>query len=88
MICEGNVTISGFKFEKIEGKRILQSVFLLDIENSECMEVTVADDIDKEKLVKELLECYRKEVVVSVDVENDHNRPNTNYVNVRFVGIK
>ena len=88
MICEGKVIIGGFKSEKIDSKKILQSVFILDIEKSECMEVTVADDIDKEKLAKELLECYRKEVVVSIDIENDPNRTNTNYVIVRFVGVK
>ena len=88
MICEGKVTIGGFTSEKIDGKKILQSVFIMDIEKSECMEVTVADDIDKEKLAKELLDYYRKDAVVFIDVQNDLSRPNSNYVNVRFIGIK
>ena len=90
MIGETEVTIAGFKFEKIDGKRILQSVFLLDIENCDCVEVSVASDvdIDKEKLAKELLNYFRKDVVVFIDIKNDHNRPNSNYVNVRFIGIK
>ena len=90
MICKGNVTIGGFKFEKIDGKKTLQSVFILDIEKSECMEVPIADDndIDKEKLEKELLDNYRKEVVAFIDIENDFKRPKSNYVNVRFIGLK
>ena len=61
MICEGTVTIGGFISEKIDGKKILQSVFILDIEKSECMEVPIADDgnIDKEKLAKELLYLHK-----------------------------
>ncbi len=90
MIFETEVIIGGFKFEKIEGKRIMQSVFLLDIENYSCMEVPVASDTDisKEKLAKELLDYYRKEVVAFIDIKNDFNRPNSNYVDVRFIGIK
>jgi len=90
MIGESNVTIGGFKSEKIDGEKILQSVFLLDIENCNCIEVPVTSDtdIDKEKLAKELLDNYRKEVVVFIDIENDFNRPNGNYVNVKFIGIK
>lgn len=90
MIGETEVTIDGFKFEKIDGKRIIQSVFLLDIEGGNCMEVPVADDpdIDKEKLAKKLLEYYRKEVVAYIDIKNDINSPNSNYGVLRFVGIK
>ena len=89
MICEGKVNIAGFYFEKIDGKRILHSVFILDIEKSECMEVPVVDDdIDKEQLVKELRDNYRKEVVVFIDIENRPDKPHSNYVDVRFVGIK
>ncbi len=90
MISETNVIIDGFNCEMVVGKRIAQSVFLLDIEKSNCMEVPVLDnnDIDKEKLVKELQENYRKEVAVFIDIKNDYKRPNTNYVIVRFVGVK
>ena len=90
MIGETEVTIAGFKFEKIDGKRIIQSVFLLDIEKGNCMEVPVADDpdIDKEVLAKELPNYFRKDVVAFIDIENGTNRPNSNYVNVRFIGIK
>ncbi len=90
MIGETEVTIAGFKFEKIDGKRTIQSVFLLDIERGNCMEVNVSSDadIDKEKLAKELLDYYRKDAVVFIDIENDLNRTKRNSVNVRFVGIK
>jgi hypothetical protein len=88
MICEGKVNIDGLNFEKIDGKKILKSIFILDIENNKCIEVPILDDIDKEKLAKELLDCYRKEVVACIDIKNDHNRPNTNYVIVKFIEIK
>lgn len=90
MIGETNVTIAGFKFEKIDGKRIMQSVFILDIENNSCMKVPVASDIgiDKEKLSKELVDYYRKEVTVFVDIKNRRDKPYSNYVDVKFVGIK
>jgi hypothetical protein len=90
MIGEIKVTIAGFKFEKIDGKRIIQSVFLLDIEEGNCIEVPVSSDanIDKEKLAKELMDYFRKDVVVVIDVDNDPDRPDTNFVIIRFVGIK
>ena len=90
MIGETNVIIDGFNSENVNGKRIAQSVFLLDIEKSNCMGAPVLDDndIDKEKLVKELQDNYRKEVPVFIDIKSDYKRPNTNYVIVRFVGIK
>ena len=88
MICEGSVTIGGFTSEKIDGKKILQSVFILDIEKSNYMEVTVADNIDKEKLSKELLNYYRKEVIAYINITNCKDKPDSNYVVIRFVGIK
>jgi len=90
MIGKTNVTIAGFKFEKVDGRRTIQSVFILDSKEGSCMEVPVLDDIniDKEKLAKELLEYYRKDVVAIIDIENDFNRPYSNYVNVKFLGIK
>ncbi|MCL5772383.1 MAG: hypothetical protein M1479_08945 [Actinobacteria bacterium] len=90
MIGETDIIIDGFNCEMVDGKRIAQSVFLLDTEKSNCMEVPVLDDndIDKEKLVKELQENYRKEVVVFIEIKNDYKRPNTNYVIVKFIGIK
>lgn len=90
MIGESEVTIAGFKFEKIDGKRIIQSVYLLDALNGDCIEVSISDDIDldKEKLAKELLSYFRKDAVVSIDIQNDLSRPNSNYVNVSFVGVK
>lgn len=90
MICEIEVTIAGFKFEKIDGGKNLQSVFIIDIEKSNCFEASIADntDIDKEKLAKELINFYRKEVVACIDIVNDPDRPDSNFVIVRFVGIK
>jgi hypothetical protein len=90
MIVEAEVTIAGFKFEKIDGEKTLQSVFILDIENSSCIEAPIKNDfnIDKEKLSKELIGYYREDAVVVIDVDNDPDRPDTNYVIVRFVGIK
>ncbi len=90
MLSETEVTIAGFKFEKIDGKRIIQSVFLLDTERGNCIEIPVLNDenIDKVKLTKELLEYYRKEVVAIIDVRNSINKSNKNYVDLGFVGIK
>ncbi len=45
-------------------------------------------EINKEKLTKELLEYYRKEVNVILDLRNDINRPESRYTELRFVGIK
>lgn len=90
MIGQSKANIAGFTFEEIDGKRIIKSVYLSDIENGNYIEVSVSDDIgtNKEKLTKELLGYYRKDAVVSVDIQSDPNRPNSNYVNVRFVEIK
>jgi len=90
MIGETEIIIGGFKFEKVDGIRTIQSVFILDVKEDSCMEVPVADDsdIDKEKLSKELLDYYRKEVVAFVDIQNINNKPYSNYVDVRFIGIK
>ena len=54
------------------------------------MEVPVAsdNDINKEKLAKELLNYYRKDVAALIDIENDSNKLYSNYVDIRFVGIK
>jgi len=86
----GKIIISGLTFEKIDGKRIIQSVFLLDIEDGSCIEVPVASDVDtdKKKLAKELLNYFRKDAVVLIDIQNDLSRLNSNYVNLRFMGIK
>ncbi|MBE3092041.1 MAG: hypothetical protein IMZ60_01965 [Actinobacteria bacterium] len=84
------IIIGGFKFEKVDGIRTIQSVFIQDAKDGDCIEVPVLNDagINKEKLAKELLEYYRKEVVVIVDIKNNINRPNSNYVDLGFVGIK
>ena len=86
----GKVIISGLTFTKVNGKRTVQSVFIQDSKDGDCIEVPVLDDksIDKEILEKELIEYYRKEVIVIVDMKNDINRPNSNYVDLGFVGIK
>ncbi len=90
MISEAEVTIGGFKFVKVDGKRTLQSVFILDAKEGSCTEVPIVYDIniDKEKLAEELLDYYRKEVVAFIDIQNDPDRPNSSYVNLGFVGIK
>lgn len=90
MIFETEIIIGGFKFEKVDGIRTIQSVFILDIQDSSCMEVPILNDaeIDKEKLAKELLEYYRKEVVAIIDIQNIADKPYSNYVDLRFVGIK
>lgn len=89
MIGEGKVNIGGFKFEKVDGRRNIQSVFIQDVKEGSCAEVPIVDDIniDKEKLAEELLDYYRKEVVVCIDIKNDPDRPNSNYVDLGFVGI-
>jgi len=90
MLGETEIIIGGFYFEKVEGIRTLKSVFILDTKDYSCMEVPVLDDpdVDKEKLAKELPDYYRKEVVAIIDIRNDINRPNSNYVDLGFVGIK
>ena len=90
MLFETEIIINGLNFEKVEGIKTLKSVFILDTENNTCIEMPVLNDenIDKEKLVKELLEHYRKEVVVIIDIKNDSNRLNSKYVDLGFVGIK
>ena len=90
MIGEAKVNIAGFSFEKIDGKRIIKSIYLSDIENGSYTEIYVPSDTntDKEKLAKELLNYFREDAVVLLDIQNDLSRPNSNYVNVRFVGIK
>lgn len=90
MTGETKVIISGFKFEKIEGKRILHSVYLLDTLNGDCIPVPISNyfNVDKEELAKELVNLFRSEIVAMIDVQNDPKRPNSNYVNVSFVGIK
>lgn len=90
VLFETEIIIAGFKFEKIDGRRTIKSVFMLDVKDGDCMEVPVLNDadIDKEKLAKELLEYYRKEVVAIIDIKNDIYRPNSNYVDLGFVGIK
>ena len=64
MIGEMEFIISGINFKKIDGKRILHSIFVLDIENSESGQMLISDDydIDKGRLSKELLGCYRKTI--------------------------
>jgi len=90
MLFETEIIINGFYFEKIEGIKTLKSVFILDTENNKCIEIPVLNDanINKEKLAKELLEYYRKEVAVIIDIRNGINRPNSNYVDLGFVGIR
>ncbi len=90
MISEGKVTIGGFKFEKVDGRKTLHSVFIQDAKEGSCAEVPIVDDIniDKEKLAEELLDYYRKEVVVFIDIQNDPDKPNSNYVDLGFVGIQ
>jgi len=86
----GKIIIAGFTFEKVDGKRTIKSVFILDAKDGDCIEMPILDDksIDKEILEKELIEYYRKEVIVIIDMKNVINRNNSNYVNLGFVGIK
>ena len=88
--AETKVTLAGIKYERIDGKRVLQSVFLLDVKEGVCHEYLIADDIeiDKEKLAIELIENYRKEITVIIDIKNDYRRPNGNFFITKFVGIK
>ena len=90
MIGEAKVNIAGFKFEKIDEKRIIQSVYLLDIESGDCLPVSISNDIniDKEKLAKELVNCFRKDVVAIIDVKNDYKNWLSGKVYINFVGIK
>ena len=90
MIGEAKVTIVGFKFKKVGGTRTLKSVFIQDDKKGDCMEVSIKNEanIDKEKLANELLEYFRDEVVVFIDIQNDPDKSNSNYVDLRFVGIK
>lgn len=90
MLCEGEVIINGLSFEKVEGIRTLKSVFILDTDNKKCIELPVLNDenIDRWKLAKELLEHYRKKVIAIIDIRNDIHRPNSNYVDLGFVGVR
>ena len=91
MIFEtGKVVIAGFTFEKIDEIRTIRSVFIIDANDGNCIEVPIVNDdgISKEKLEKELMEYYRKEVVAIIDIKNDINRPNSRYVDLGFVGVK
>jgi len=90
MLFETEIIINGLNFEKVEGIRTLKSVFILDTENNTCVEIPVLNDanIDKEKLAKELLEHYRKKVMAIIDIKNSVIRPNSNFVDLGFVGIK
>ena len=90
MLSETEIIINGFYFEKVEGIRTLKSVFVLDTDNNKSIEIPVLNDanIDREKLAKELLEHYRKKVMAIIDIRNDIHRPNSNYVDLGFVGIK
>ena len=92
MICkpDNKFIIAGFKFEKIDEKRIIKSVYLLDIESVDCMEFHISNDIDvdKEKLTKELVNYFRKEVFVILDMQNDLNSFLSGKVYIYFVGIK
>ena len=86
----GKIIISGLTFEKVDGRRTIQSVFIQDAKDGDCIEVPISEDheIDKEKLTKKLLEYYRKEVVAIIDLRNDMNRPNSNFIDLGFMGIK
>jgi hypothetical protein len=92
MICEpsNKFNIAGFKFEKIDEKRIIQSVYLLDIESGDCLPVSISNDInvDKEKLAKELVKYFRKDVNVLLDIQNDLNNFLSGKIYIYFVGIK
>lgn len=90
MIIEAKVIIYGFKFDKIDNRRIIKSVYLLDIEKSDCLEFYVSEDIDidKEKLAKELVKYFRKDVDVLLDMQNDFKNPFSDRVYITFVGIK
>jgi hypothetical protein len=90
MIFEAKVTIAGFKFEKIDNIRIIQSVYLADIENGDYLPVPVSNniDVDKKKLAKELVNCFRKDVFVILDMQNDLNNFLSGKVYIYFVGIK
>ena len=81
------VIVAGFRFENIEGKKELASVFLLEKEKS-CREYLIADGVDKDKTFKELIQNYRKEIKPIIDLKEDYRRPDSNYVIVKFVGIK
>jgi len=82
--------LAGIKYEIIDGKRVLYSVFLTDVENGTCVEHLIAEDrgIDKEKLAIELIENYRKEITGIIDVKDDYRRPEGYYYITKFVGIK
>lgn len=90
MIIEVKVIIDGFKFDKIDNKRVIQSVYLLDIEKSDCLEFYVSNDIDidKEELAKKLAKYFRKDVDVLLDMQNDFKNMFSDRVYITFVGIK
>lgn len=90
MIGISTVTIGGITFENTDGERILKSVFLMDVNKSECAEYLVSDDenIDKDKLAEDLLKYYRKEVTVFIDITSRDYKPYSNLVDIKLVGIK
>ena len=54
------------------------------------MEVPVSGDadIDKEKLTIELLNNFRKDAVVFIDIKNDPKGQYSTSADVRFIGVK
>ena len=90
MIFGGKVGIAGFKFERIDGKRILQTVYLLNTSNGSCMPASISDDfnINKEELAKELANLFCTEVDVVLDIQNDYESKYAGSVIVNFVRVK
>ena len=43
---------------------------------------------NKEKVGNELLDYYRKEVIIFIDIENRSDKQNSGYINLRFIEIK
>lgn len=52
--------------------------------------VSISNDIDvsKEKLAKKLVNCFRKDVVAIIDVQNDLKNTLSGKVYIYFIGIK
>jgi len=86
----GKIIIAGFTSEIINGKRTIKSVFILDAKDGDYIEAPISKDfeIDKEKLIKEIIELYRREVIAIIDLKFDVKRSNSRYIDLGFVGIK
>lgn len=86
MIFEANIILAGFTSKKVEDRRIISSVFLLDIVKNKQLVIPVSDNFSKDSI--ELSQYYRKNIDALIDIQSDYKKKKRSYVNVRFIGIK